>query len=127
MKLEGRTVLITGGTSGIGLEMARQLIARHNTVLITGRDQRKLEEVKATLPDVHIFQSDVSKPEEIEELRRHVLAVFPAFDTLINNAGIMRNLNLNEDRSLTDVTREIDISLSGPIQMVIGPVISEPV
>ena len=49
MKLKERTILITGGTSGIGLEMARQLVARRNTVIITGRDQRKLEEAKSAL------------------------------------------------------------------------------
>ena len=118
MKLEGRTILITGGTSGIGFEMAKQLIARRNTVLITGRDQQKLEEAKSTLPGVHTFQSDASKPDDIQALRQRVSTEFPACDTLINNAGIMRNLNVSEPRSLTDVTRELDINLNGPVQMV---------
>jgi uncharacterized oxidoreductase len=47
-----------------------------------------------------------------------VLAQFPALDTLVNNAGIMRNLNLNQDRDLNDVTREIEFNLSGPVRMV---------
>jgi uncharacterized oxidoreductase len=118
MKLEGRTILITGGTSGIGFEMAKQLIARRNTVLITGRDQRKLEEAKSALSGVHTFQSDASNPEDSHSLRQRVTAEFPACDTLINNAGIMRNLNMNEPRSLTDVTRELNINLNGPVQMV---------
>jgi uncharacterized oxidoreductase len=118
MKLEGRTILITGGTSGIGFEMAKQLIALRNTVLITGRDQQKLEEAKSTLPGVHTFQSDASKPDNIQSLRQRVATEFPACDTLINNAGIMRNLNVSDPRSLTDVTRELDINLNGPVQMV---------
>jgi uncharacterized oxidoreductase len=118
MELEERTILITGGTSGIGFEMAKQLIARRNTVLITGRDQRKLEEAKSALPGVHTFQSDASKAEDIQSLQQRVTTEFPACDTLINNAGIMRNLNMNKPRSLTDVTRELDLSLSGPLQMV---------
>lgn len=118
MKLEGRTILITGGTSGIGFEMANQLIARRNTVLITGRDQRKLEEAKFALPGVHTFQSDASKLEDIQSLRQRVTAEFPACNTLFNNAGIMRNLDMNEPRSLTDVTRELELSLNGPVQMV---------
>ena len=118
MKLETRTVLITGGTSGIGLELARQLLSRGNTIIITGRDQRKLDAVQAALPGVHAFQSDVSDPVAIAALHASVLAQFPALDTLVNNAGIMRNLNLNQDRDLNDVTREIEINLSGPLRMV---------
>ncbi len=118
MKLRQRTVLITGGTSGIGLELARQLIARDNTVLITGRDSEKLRRAKAELPGVHTFQSDATNPEDIAALQGRVAAEFPACDVLINNAGIMRNLDVNTPRALTDVTQEIDVALRGPIQMV---------
>ena len=118
MKLKQKTVLITGATSGIGLELAKELVARGNTVLITGRDAEKLRKAKAGVPALHIFQSDVTKPEEIAALQQRVAAEFPACDVLINNAGIMRNLNLNAQRSLIDVTEEIDVALKGPVQMV---------
>ncbi len=118
MKLENRTILITGGTSGIGIELAKQLLRRGNTVLITGRDPARLEAAATVLPGVHVFRSDVSDPAAITELHDSVLARFPALDTLINNAGIMRNLNLNRERDLYDVTREIEINLSGPVRMV---------
>ena len=118
MKLQHKTILITGGTSGIGLELARQLLARGNTVIVTGRTQEKLDAAKRALPGMHTFQSDVSDPAAIEALHGSVLAQFPALDTLINNAGIMRNLNFNQDRDLTDVTREIEINLSGPVRMI---------
>jgi uncharacterized oxidoreductase len=118
MRLRKRTVLITGGTSGIGLELAKQLLERGNTVIVTGRDQEKLDTARRTLPGVHAVKSDVSDPGAIAALYNSVLAQFPALDTLFNNAGIMRNLNLNQDRDLNDVTREIEINLSGPVRMV---------
>ena len=118
MKLSQRTILITGGTSGIGLELARQLVDRGNTVIVTGRGQEKLDAARQEVPGLHTFQSDVSDPVAIAALHAQVLAQFPALDTLVNNAGIMRNLNLNQDRDLTDVTREIEINLSGPVRMI---------
>jgi uncharacterized oxidoreductase len=120
MKLENKTVLITGGTSGIGLELAWQLLQRQNTVIVTGRDLEKLDAAKRIFPKIHIFESDVSDPNAIKTLYKNVLAQFPDLDVLVNNAGIMRNLNLNlnVDRDLNDVTREIDINLSGTVRMV---------
>jgi uncharacterized oxidoreductase len=118
MKLEKRTVLITGGTSGIGRELAAQLLQRDNTVIVTGRDVEKLDATKRALPGVHIFNSDVSDPADIASLYDRVITKFPALDTLINNAGVMRNLRLSQDRDLNDVTREIEINLSGPVRMV---------
>ncbi len=118
MKLSDKTILITGGTSGIGLELARQLLSRGNTVLVTGRNQEKLDAARQAIPGLHTFKSDASDPAAIAALHRSIVAQFPALDTLVNNAGIMRNLNLNEARDLTDVTREIDINLSGPLQMI---------
>ena len=118
MKLAKRTVLITGGSSGIGLELAQQLLERDNVVIITGRDQDKLDATTRALPGVHTFRSDVSDPEAIAALHERVIARFPALDTLINNAGIMRNLSLHQSRDLNDITREIEINLGGPIRMI---------
>src|SRR5580698_4862564 len=84
MKLKEKTVLITGGTSGIGLELAKQLLERGNTVIITGRGQEKLDGATRAIPGVHTFTSDVSDPEAIAALYAGVIARFPALDTLIN-------------------------------------------
>ncbi|HEX7357418.1 MAG TPA: SDR family NAD(P)-dependent oxidoreductase [Ignavibacteriaceae bacterium] len=119
MNLNNHTILITGGTSGIGLEFAKQLIALGNTVIITGRNQMKLEETKKQFPKVHTFQNDVSNPKAITELYEEVITQFPNLNIIINNAGEMRKINLHHtDIDIQDITREIDINLCGPIRMV---------
>lgn len=97
MKMTGRTVLITGGTSGIGLELARQL---------------------RTVEHLHGIRSDVGDPASIGDLYEAVACRFPALDTLVNNAGAMRNIKLNLHRELIDLTAEIDVNLKGTMWMV---------
>lgn len=118
MNLENNTILITGGTSGFGYEFASRFIELGNTVIVTGRNLRKLEEIKQKLPAVHTIQSDVSKAEEIVSLYDQVMRDFPDLNVLINNAGEMRKLVLHDHHELTDITREVEINLMGPIRMV---------
>jgi uncharacterized oxidoreductase len=118
MKMIARTVLITGGTSGIGLELARQLITRGNTVIVTGRDLDRLEIGQQALPGLHAFQSDVSDPSSIESLYKIVFSQFPSLDTLVNNAGTMRNIKLDRQHQLSELTAEVDGNLKGPMWMV---------
>jgi uncharacterized oxidoreductase len=118
MKMIARTVLITGGTSGIGMELARHLIAQGNTVIVTGRDLDKLEVAQRAMPGLHAFQSDVSDPASIESLFETVSARFPMLNTLVNNAGTMRNIKLARQNRLSDLTAEVDGNLKGPMWMV---------
>ena len=119
MKMTGNTVLITGGTSGIGLELALQLLKMNNRVIVTGRDKSKIESLANENPTLATLYSDVSEPAAITELYEKVTKDHPEFNILVNNAGIMRKINL-QDRGadLEDITREIDINLSGPVRMV---------
>lgn len=118
MHLENNTILITGGTSGFGFEFASKLLALGNTVIITGRNAQKLQETKQKLPAVHTIQSDVSKPEDIISLYDQVTREFPDLNILINNAGEMRKLSLQQKHDLHDISREIEINLMGAIRMV---------
>jgi len=118
MKMNNRVVLITGASSGIGLELARQLMALGNTVIITGRDREKLDSVRASLPGIHTFQSDVSDPANIRSLFLSISEQFANLDILINNAGVIRNIRLKNASELVSLTQEIDINLNGPIWMI---------
>jgi len=119
MKLTENTILVTGGSKGIGLEFATQFLKLGNTVIITGRNLNSLNEVKKKFPNINIFQSDAGKPADIKSLYDIVSIQFPKLNVLINNAGIMRKLNLNDtSMDLENINQEIAINLSGPIRMV---------
>src|ERR1700760_4730464 len=90
MKLTERTILVTGGSSGIGLELARRFLALGNTVAITGRNQEALDAATRANPGLRAYRSDVADPRAIVALRETILRDLPALDVLVNNAGIMR-------------------------------------
>ena len=94
MKLTGRTILITGGSAGIGLAFALKFLELGNEVIVTGRRQAVLDQVKAKYPKLHTIQSDVADPAQIAALAARVKADFPKLDVLMNNAGIMLYKNL---------------------------------
>ncbi|RQU38942.1 SDR family NAD(P)-dependent oxidoreductase [Burkholderia cenocepacia] len=112
------TVLITGGTSGIGLELAKQLAARRNSVIVTGRSPERLQAAREAIPGLHAFRSDGCDPASIELLYKTVSDRFPLLDTLVNNAGTMRNIKLGRQYALSDLTAEIDGNVKGPMWMV---------
>src|SRR5262245_25632871 len=119
MQVSNNTVLITGGGSGIGLEFAKQLRGRGNEIIITGRDSAKLEKAKSKIPGIHTIQSDVSKPSDIEALLARISKEFPKMNVLVNNAGIMKYINLHDtEGTLEDITQEVEINLNGTIRMV---------
>jgi uncharacterized oxidoreductase len=119
MNTTSNTVLITGGTSGIGFELARQLLDLGNTVLVTGRDQAKLDDAKKKLPKLHTYQSDVGDAKAINALFAQVTGEFPALNVIVNNAGLMRKINLQKgEHDLAEISVEIETNLIGPIRMV---------
>jgi uncharacterized oxidoreductase len=119
MMLSGNTVLITGGSSGIGYEFAVQLLKRGNTVIVTGRDRGKLEQAQKNLPSLHTIQSDLGDSGAIPLLFDAVVEKFPRLNVLINNAGIMRKINLlDESHTVDDISREIETNLTGTVRMV---------
>src|ERR1700676_4369701 len=109
MELTSNTILITGGAGGIGYELAKRLTALGNTILITARDQPKMDRAKGALPKLPTFRSDVSDPKAIATLYEEVTKQFPALNIVINNAGIMREIIFNNKAEvLKNIPREIE-------------------
>jgi len=118
MRLTGRTILITGGSAGIGLAFALKFLELGNEVIVTGRRQAVLDAVRARHPDLHTIQSDIADPKQIAELALRVKAEFPKLDVLMNNAGVGFAMNLKTPASdLAALTSEVDINLGGVIRM----------
>lgn len=118
MRFTGRTILITGGSAGIGLAFALKVLELGNHVTVTGRRQAVLDEVKAKYPKLHTIQSDVADPAQIAALARRVKAGFPKLDVLMNSAGIMLYENIEAPAAdLAVLTVEMDINVRGVIHM----------
>jgi uncharacterized oxidoreductase len=96
MDISNRTILITGGTGGIGLGLASALLQEKNQVIICGRDQKKLAAVKEKYPGITAICCDVGDAGQRKELAKEVLSRFPDLDILINNAGIQKNVDLKK-------------------------------
>lgn len=119
MKESNQKVLITGGGSGIGLALAKKFLFHNNTVIITGRNLSKLEKVKAKLPDIYIFQSDVTNDTEVRMLVDDMESTFGGIDVLINNAGIMLLLDSGDEiNDLQKQFEEIEINFHSPIRLL---------
>jgi 3-oxoacyl-[acyl-carrier protein] reductase len=93
MELKNAVALITGGSSGIGREIARSLVASGARVAITGRDQVRLAETAREL-GVHPIHADVALEADVERTYRELMQQFGDLDILVNNAGtgVFKNL-----------------------------------
>ena len=94
------TILITGGSTGIGLAIAEALVKTGNEVLICGRRESKLLEAKQKHPQLHIRVCDIGKKLEREALYQWATTEYPNINMLINNAGIQYNYQFAEEEHL---------------------------
>lgn len=94
MKLTGKTILITGGATGIGLGLAEALLERSNQVVICALTQSDVDYAKQQLPHLQGFVCDICVPEQIDALLDQIEAAGLELDVLINNAGILSTPDL---------------------------------
>jgi len=117
MKLTDRTILITGGSAGIGLAFALKFLELGNRVIVTGRRQSALDELKRNHPKLQTIQSDVADPAQIAALARRMKAEYPKLDVLMNNAGIMLHKNLKVPTAdLDGLMAEMNINAGGVVR-----------
>jgi uncharacterized oxidoreductase len=117
MKLTGNTILITGGTSGIGKGLAQHFLGLGNTVIICGRRRDRLEQLKARHPDLITIQCDLTDAASRKNLVRRVIQECPDLNILINNAGIQLTADLTKPIDLAAVEQEIATNLIAPMHL----------
>ncbi|MGW0420561.1 SDR family oxidoreductase [Streptomyces sp. NPDC003015] len=117
MKITGNTILITGGTSGIGLGLALRLHEAGNKVIVAGRRKELLDEITTEHPGIDVLVLDVADPDSIARARETVAASHPGLNVLVNNAGIMLRENVLDPAGLQVAEDHVTINLLGTIRM----------
>lgn len=119
MKLKHKTILITGGGSGIGLEAVKQFLENGCKVIITGRNQTKLDEAKRQFPTIVAFNNDVANADDAKKLYTQIQAM-GGVDILYNNAGVIskpKNLAIPNETHFETAAYEMNVNYLGVIRM----------
>ncbi|WP_026317352.1 SDR family oxidoreductase [Ahrensia kielensis] len=118
MTFINRTILITGGNSGIGQALAEALQAKGNRIIITGRKQDSLQATLKRNPAMAGYTLDVTNKDAVAIFCAKVLTEHPDLDTIILNAGIMEAEDYTVDPVSLDVAeRTIATNLVAPIRL----------
>jgi NAD(P)-dependent dehydrogenase (short-subunit alcohol dehydrogenase family) len=123
--LEGRRVLVTGASSGIGEATAYAVAARGGQVLLVARRNDELERVRATIVDrggrAAAYVCDLTDGDAVDALVERLLAEHGGVDYLVNNAGrsIRRSLDLTHGR-FHDFERTMAVNFFGPVRLTMG-------
>jgi len=117
MDITGRTVLVTGGASGIGLALAQRFLAAGSDVVICGRREDKLKEARAKHPAFHARVCDISRPEQRVELVAWAVREHPNLDVLVNNAGVQQRLTLTDTQDWEAIHAEIATNFEAHVHL----------
>ena len=117
MNLSNNKILITGGGSGIGLGLAERFVQEGNTVIICGRRQDVLESVAKKIPDIIIYNCDLSDEQQRVDLFEWIKSEHSDLNMLINNAGIQQWTNIDDDDFYARIKQEIMINVETPVHL----------
>jgi uncharacterized oxidoreductase len=119
MKLENNTVLITGGSSGIGLELSKVLIQKGNKVIICGRSNEKLSKAKSEVPKLTTYQCDLSNSRACADFSKMISENHPDLNILINNAAIVNKTDfLSTDGIIEMAESEMETNFMAPLRLI---------
>jgi uncharacterized oxidoreductase len=127
MKTTGNTFLITGGSSGLGLEMSRRFLQAGNKVIICSRSAQKLEQARKLMPSIITYRCDISDTRESMEMMRWLEKTHPDVNVLINNAAIVHKTRFLDDAEILEkLDGELRTNLEAPIRLIrmMYPIIS---
>ena len=117
MNLSNNKILITGGASGIGLGLTERFIQENNTLIICGRRESVLNEVKAKFPSVITKVCDLSLEEERIALFKWIEENHPDLNVLINNAGIQKWVSITDSDFYESMKSEVTTNIEAPLHL----------
>lgn len=120
MRTAGHTVLITGGASGIGLALTERFVSEGNKVIIVGREQKKLDAVKAKYPNIVAYICDLRSEVETDALAAMIKEAHSDLSVLVNNAGMQyveSFLDPRDEKISERISEEIGLNLTTPIRL----------
>ena len=118
MKTTNNTILITGGTSGIGLGLALRFHQAGNKVIIAGRRKQLLDTITAEHPGIEALVLDVADPASIADAYETVTRTHPELNVVVNMAGIMLPEDLHDPGFLATAESTVTTNLLGPIRVL---------
>ena len=118
MRISNNTMLITGGGSGIGRELARRFHDQGNVVVVAGRRREPLEETVDGRANMHVMVGDMDNAEGVKLFAAALFDAYPDLNVVVANAGIMRREDISHARDLSDAEATITTNLLGPIRLI---------
>ncbi|RRA97556.1 SDR family oxidoreductase [Larkinella rosea] len=121
MKVTNHTILLTGGTSGIGYELVKRFYNFGNRLLVVASDPARLHQLQIQFPEIITLPCNLADPAQVDALIQRCRAEHQDITILINNAGVQYNYDwTTEPDGSRKITNEITVNLTSPLHLIYG-------